>query len=123
MGGRSNRQRPPRSSPRVRCPMSRRLFSTMRTWVKATLGGVIVLAIALGSLAATGAFFVFRHMETRARGEADAVQEIDSIKARFGLRPPLVEIVDPRQADIRINRPVEASATPVDTVHLLNWKS
>lgn len=94
----------------------------MRTWVKATIGGVVLIAVAMAVLTATGAYFVFRHMERRATGEAEAVQEIDAIKARFGTRLPLVEIADPVRGDIRINRPVEASTARVDTVHILNWK-
>jgi len=95
----------------------------MRTWVKATIGGVVVIAVAFAALMATGAFFVFRHMEQRTTAEAEAVKEIDAIKARFGTRPPLVEITDPVRGDIRINRPTESSGVPVDTVHILNWKS
>ena len=95
----------------------------MRTWVKATIGGVVVIAVAFAALMATGAYFVFRHMEQRTTAEAEAIKEIDTIKARFGTRPPLVEISDPMRADIRINRPTEASAAPVETVHILNWKS
>jgi hypothetical protein len=95
----------------------------MRTWVKATLGGLALTAVAAVALAATGAYFVFRDMETRAGSEAEAVQAIDAVKARFGSRPPLVEIIDPQRADIRINRPVEVSASRVDTIHVVNWKS
>ena len=95
----------------------------MRTWVKATLGGLALIAVAVIALAATGAYFVVRHMEKRAGSEAEAVQTIDAVKARFGSRPPLVEIIDPQSADIRINRSVEASASRVDTIHVVNWKS
>jgi hypothetical protein len=95
----------------------------MRTWVKATLGGVALIAVVLLALAAMGLYFVVRHMEKRAGSEAEAVQAIDAVKARFGSRPPLVEIIDPQRADIRINRPVEASASRVDTIHVVNWKS
>src|SRR5829696_8565888 len=96
----------------------------MRTWVKATLGGVAVILIALVVLAGTGAYLVLRHMEKRVGGEAEAVQEIDAVKARFGPRPPLIEIADPHRADIRINRSTSASpARAVETIHLLNWKS
>jgi hypothetical protein len=94
----------------------------MRTWVKATLGGVALIAVAIVALAGTGMYFVFRHMENRAGSEAEAVQTIDAVKARFGSRPPLVEIIDPQRADIRINRPAEADAAPVDTIHIINWK-
>ena len=95
----------------------------MRTWVKATLGGLTLIAVAVVALAATGAYFVVRHMEKRAGSEAEAVQAIDAVKARFGSRPPLVEIIDPQRADIRINRSVEATAPRVDTIHVINWKS
>jgi hypothetical protein len=94
----------------------------MRTWVKVTLGGVALVAVAVLALAATGAYFVFRGMEKRAAAEAEAVKAIDAVKARFGTRPPLVEIVDPARADIRVNRPVESSAVRVDTIHVINWK-
>ena len=95
----------------------------MRTWVKATIGGVALVVLAFVGLAATGAYFVFRNMENRASAEAEAVKAIDAVKARFGTRPPLVEIADPRRADIRINRPTDPSPTRVDTVHIMNWKS
>ena len=62
-------------------------------------------------------------MEKRAGSEADAAQMIDVVKARFGSRPPLIEIVDPRSADIRINRPAEANVQRVDTIHVINWKT
>ncbi|HET7696091.1 MAG TPA: hypothetical protein VFK57_10315 [Vicinamibacterales bacterium] len=95
----------------------------MRTWVKVTIGGGAVILLALAALGATGAYFVLRHMETRSGSEAQAIEAIDAVKARFGPRPPLVEITDPRRADIRINRPVEASTVPVNTIHVINWKS
>lgn len=94
----------------------------MRTWVKATLGAAVLIAIAFVALAGTGAYFVFRSMETQAGGEAEAVRAIDAVKARFGSRPPLVEIADPQRADIRINRAADASPARVDTVHVINWK-
>jgi hypothetical protein len=95
----------------------------MRTWVKATIGGFVIIAVAFAALMATGAYFVFRNMEQRKAAEVEATREIDSIKARFGNRPPLVEITDPVRGDIRINQPTETSATRVNTVHIANWKS
>ena len=95
----------------------------MRTWVKATIGGVLLVVLALVGLGVTGAYFVMRHMETRASGEPEAVRAIDAVKARFGTRPPLIEIADPRRADIRINRSADASSARVDTIHIMNWKS
>jgi hypothetical protein len=94
----------------------------MRTWVKATLGGVALVVIAVVALGGTGAYFILRSLDRQARSEREAVQAIDAIKARFGTRPPLVEIGDPRRVQIQINRPADASPTRVDTVHILNWK-
>src|SRR5215510_10179720 len=94
----------------------------MRTWVKASLAGIALIVVALAVLGGIGAYFVLRHMEKGPGGEADAAQAIEAVKARFGTRAPLVEIVDPRRGDIRINRPADASAAPVDTVHIINWK-
>jgi hypothetical protein len=94
----------------------------MRTWVKATLGAVVLFAVAFMALAGTGAYFVFRSMEKQAGSESEAVRAIDAVKARFGSRPPLVEIADPQKADIRINRVVDASPARVDTIHIINWK-
>jgi hypothetical protein len=95
----------------------------MRTWMKVTLGGVTLIAVALVALTGTGAYFVFRHMDKRTGSETEAVREIDSVKARFAQRPPLVEIVDAQRADIRINRSADTSRARVDTVHIINWKS
>ena len=95
----------------------------MRTWVKVTLSVAALVAAAFVALAGTSAYFVLRHMEKRASAEPDAGRVVEAVKARFGARAPLVEIVDPRNADIRINRPADASPTPVDTVHVINWKS
>jgi len=95
----------------------------MRTWAKVTLGVFGVVAICVAALMGTGAYFVFRHMETRAGGETEAIQAIEAVKARFGSRAPLVEITDPRRADVRINKPAEPSTVHVDTIHIINWKS
>ena len=95
----------------------------MRTWVKATIWGAALLVVCLAALGATGAYFVLRHLDKRTGAEADAVQAIDAVKARFGPRAPLVEVVDPIRADIRINRTTDTSATRVDTVHIINWRS
>ena len=95
----------------------------MRTWVKATLGGVTLIAVGVVALAGTGAYLALRHLEKQEAVEAEAVKAINAVKTRFGPRPPLIEIGDPRRAEIRINRPDAASPSPVDTVHIINWKS
>ena len=95
----------------------------MRKWVKFTIGGVALLLLALAALGGTAAYFVMRNLEERPAGEAEAVKLIETVKARYPPRPPLIEITDSRRADVRINRPSDASQTRVDTIHVLNWKS
>jgi len=95
----------------------------MRTWVKVTIGGAALVALGFIALAGTGAYLVFRHLETRNAGEAESMNAIEAVKTRFGSRPPLIDIVDPLKGDIRINRPDVPSRSPVGTVHIINWKS
>ena len=95
----------------------------MRKWVKVTIGGVALVVLVLAALGGTAAYYVMRNLEERPAGEAEAVKLIEGVKARFGPRPPLIEVADPRRADVRINRAADASATRVDTIHVLNWKS
>jgi hypothetical protein len=94
----------------------------MRTWVKASLGAVALVAVGLVALAGTGAYYVLRHLETQAAGETESVKAVEAVRARFGARPPLIEVVDPRTANIRINRPAEPSTSRVATIHIINWK-
>ncbi|CAN5802767.1 hypothetical protein BH18ACI5_BH18ACI5_05570 [soil metagenome] len=95
----------------------------MRVWVKVTVGGAALVALAFIALAGTGAYFVFRHLDKRTAAEVASVSAIEAVRTRFGPRPALIEIADPRSGDIRINRPDEPSTTPVGTIHVINWKS
>lgn len=95
----------------------------MRTWVKATLGGVAVLALGIGILASVSAYYVFRNLDTRTASEADVQGEFQVIRTRFGARPPLIDIVDPRAMDLRINRPAEPDGRAISTLHVLAWEA
>ena len=95
----------------------------MRTWQKATIGLVAAIIIVLVTLGGTGAYFIFRNLEQKISGEAEANGEIDVLRKRYAPRAPLVEIVDPRSGDIRINREQNPAATPVSTIHIISWKS
>ena len=95
----------------------------MRTWLKVTLGVLIAIVALVAALAGTGAYFVLRHLETAVTGEAEANKEMDAVRSRYAPRVPLVEIVDPRRGDVRVNREEGPSATPVTTIHVINWKS
>jgi hypothetical protein len=95
----------------------------VRTWVKVTIGGAALVALAYIVLAGTGAYFVLRNLDTRTTTEADATRELDALRGRFGARPPLVEINDARSGDIRINRDSGTEAKPITTLHVLAWKT
>ncbi len=95
----------------------------MRTGAKVTIGVVIAIVAIVAALAGTGAYFVLRNLEKTTTTEAAADNEMDAVRTRYAPRPPLVEIVDPRTADVRINREPSPTAAPVGTVHIVNWKS
>ena len=95
----------------------------MRTWVKVTLVSVIVLVLGFFMLAGAGAYFVFRHFETRTVAEAETKPDFETIVKRFAGRPPLLEIIDLQKADIRINRTVHPQGRRANTVYILNWNA
>jgi hypothetical protein len=95
----------------------------MRTWHKAALAVFIAIVAIVAVLGGTGAYFVLRSLEKKVSSEAEANKEIDAVRARYGQRPPLVEIINPRTGDIRINRESGPAAAPVHNIHVINWKS
>ena len=96
---------------------------TLRPWMKVTLGLAAVAIVCIIALAGTASYFVWRSFDRHVAPEAAALREIDAIRSRFGARPPLVEIVDPRRMDVRINRLAGAGGTGVTTLHVVNWKA
>ena len=95
----------------------------MRTWHKAALAVVIAIIAIVAVLAGTGAYYVLRSLEKKVSSEAEANKEIDAVRGRYGQRAPLVEVVDPRRGDIRINREQGPPGVGVSTIHVINWKS
>jgi hypothetical protein len=95
----------------------------MQTWVKATLGGAALVLAAMLAIGGTGAYFVLNHLERQTVPERASRQRLEAIRARSPSRPPLVELVDPRRGDVRINRPDRDSAVRPATVHVINWKA
>lgn len=94
----------------------------MRTWVKVTISSAALVILGFSVLAGTGAYFFFRHLETRSATEADAKKEIESVRARFAGRPPMIDILDPRSGDIRIQRTTHPAGLRAETLHVLTWK-
>lgn len=95
----------------------------MRTWVKITIAGVVVAFVGIAALGGTAAYFVFRNLDTRTASEADTRRDFDAIRARFVGRPPLIEIINPQTADIRVNRLPHPDGRRVDTIHVLTWNA
>ena len=95
----------------------------MRTWQKATLGLFIGILAIVAALGGTSAYFIMRSMEKRVAGEVEANNEMDALRRRYEPRAPLVEIVEPRTGDIRINREQGPAAAPVSTIHIISWES
>jgi hypothetical protein len=93
----------------------------MRTWVKVTISGVAMVVLGIAALAGTSGYYFFRHLQTAKATEADTLRQFDALRARFGPRPPLVEIVDLRSADIRINRAPHPEGRRATTLHVLTW--
>jgi hypothetical protein len=94
----------------------------MRTWVKVSIAGVALVILGIAALAGTGAYFFLRHLDTRSATEAEAKKEIESIRTRFAGRAAMVEIVDPRTGDIRIQRTAHPAGLRAQTLHVLTWK-
>src|SRR5512134_3405131 len=93
----------------------------MRTWVKVTLVGVVVMAIGFVALAGTGAYYFFRHLDTRTATEAETKGDFEAVRVRYTGRPPLVEIRDLKSADLTVNRLVHPQGHRAATVHVLTW--
>ena len=94
----------------------------MRTWAKATIGIGALATVCILVLAGIASYFVLGNLERRSTPEATAVNEIEIIRTRFGSRQPLIEIVDARKGDVRINRLVGSGAR-VTTFHVVNWNA
>ena len=93
----------------------------MRTWVKVSLVGVSLVVLAFAALAGTSAYFVFRHLELATKTEAAVTKDFDAIRTRFGARPALIEVTDPRGRDFKINRPEQPDGRAISTLHVLTF--
>lgn len=93
----------------------------MRRWAKVTIVGGAIVLLGFIALAGTAGYLVFRHMDTRSATEADARRDFEAVRARFLVRPPLIEIVNPKAADIRVNRLAHPEGRRGNTLHVLTW--
>ena len=93
----------------------------MRTWLKVTLIGFAACVLAFTMLAGAGAYYFFRHLETSNIGEAPAQPEFEAVKKKFEGRPPLVEVVNARSGDIRVQKTQHPEGLRATTLHVITW--
>ncbi len=95
----------------------------MRRWVKWTIGGVVLVLLCFGILAGVSGYMFVRHLSTATAEEAETLKKFDEIRARFGSRAPLIEVINPRAGDVRVNRLEDPQHRTVNTIHILAWQS
>jgi hypothetical protein len=95
----------------------------MRTWVKVTFWGLALALLAFAAVAGTGAYYFLRHLEVEQTAEAEALKEIEAIRAKYGSREPLIALVKPEAGDIRIGRTAHPQGLRASTIHVLTWSA
>lgn len=94
-------------------PTTRRLRIFL--WVAA------LAAVAAIVVSATTAFLIFRTLTSTPTPPATATQAFADIRKLYPDRPPLIEIIDPRTGDARINRAPNAPRKNVNTIYFMYW--
>jgi hypothetical protein len=95
----------------------------MRTWVKVTLAGFAACLLVVGLLAGAGAYLFFRHLETTNVPETSAKADFEVVRTKFGGRPPLIDVTNPRSGDIRMNRVKHPQGLRARTVYVMTWNA
>ena len=94
----------------------------MRTRVRVALWAVGIAGCAVLVVAVLAGAIILRNIQRSDSSELDAAVEFDRVRARFPARPALVELVDPREGVLRINRPPEsAPRLHVESIFILGW--
>lgn len=84
-------------------------------WV-AALAAVTAIVVS-----ATAAFLIFRTLTSTQTPSAAAAQAFADIRKLYPDRPPLIEIIDPRTGNARINRTPNAPRRDVNTIYFMYW--
>jgi hypothetical protein len=93
----------------------------MRKWVKYSLIAIAVAILGFAVLAGVGGYFVLRHLETKQASEVSAKPEFEAVRARFGKRAPMIEIVDLDKGDIKVQRLAHPEGLRANNLHVLTW--
>lgn len=94
----------------------------MRRWVKWTLIAFVGAMVLFAILAGVGGYYFLRHLETSSSTEAATLKQFDTIRARYGERVPLVEIVNAAAGDIRIHKSAHPEGREATTMHVMTWE-
>lgn len=86
---------------------------------KLLLGLAIGIPVAILIFSGVMAFLVLRTIESKQAPAATAAATFDEVRRTFPPRPPLVEVVDLRRAQVRVHRTPDAPRKPVDKLHFL----
>ena len=78
-------------------------------------------AVAAIAVSATTAFLIFRTLTSTPTPSAAATQAFADIRKLYPDRPPLIEIIDPRTGNARINRRPTAPRRDVSTIYFMYW--
>ena len=81
----------------------------------------IVVPVAFLIFAATVAYVILSTIETTRSAPDAATATMEEVRRAYPARPPLIEVVNLRAADVRINRDPNRPRKPVDKLHFLIW--
>jgi len=83
------------------------------------VGGCLLALMIVGGIAGV---IVWRNTTITISTDKDATAEFERVIARYPPRPPLVEIGNPSEMTVRVNRPPDsAPRRPVRTLQVLAW--
>jgi hypothetical protein len=97
-------------------------MSKRRNWIWIVFGVFVVLfMLGIGAMIATTAW-IQSNLTVTETTEGTAQQELDTIRARFANRPPLLEMRDGRPAYSGGRKPdAPAAPEPVSNLHVMVW--
>jgi hypothetical protein len=88
---------------------------------KALLWLAIGIPVAIVAFAGSIAFVILRTLESSEGTPESAAAAFDAVRRQFPQRPPLVEFVNLKTGDVRINRVAGAPRKAVNTLHFMMW--
>jgi hypothetical protein len=86
---------------------------------KILLGLAIGIPVAIALFSGAAAYLVLRTLDTQQAAPAAAAAAFEQARKAFPPRPPLIEVVDLRARNVRVNRAPNAPRRPVDKLHFL----